>query len=77
MNKPNQYLVSYAESIVNNPLKDEITDRIYTDLVQRFRLATDSERVEIVKIMDSLDLFLQECEKIVAEGKHVYQEEEE
>ncbi len=66
----------FAKLVLNHPAKDKVLERISANLLQSFRRGTMDERIEVVKILDSIDLFMQELNKIETESLVLNQEEE-
>jgi hypothetical protein len=66
--KVDQALVDFAKAVVNHPAKEKVLTRIDANLLKAFRKGTPEVREEVVKIMDSSDLFFKELEVIIAES---------
>jgi len=72
MTVSDKQLQEYATYMCDHPAKDALLERIDATLVKSFRYSTDEERIQIIKIMDSIAAVFDEFEVIKAEGMEIY-----
>lgn len=57
-------ILSFANLVLKNDAKDDVIERISTELFKRFRVGTLAEREVVSNIVDSMELFFTELHKI-------------
>ncbi len=60
-----------AKMILSHGALDAVVERVHLRLFNRFRKATDDERVIIASIMDGMDLFMKEIRVIQDESETI------
>ncbi len=76
MNNIDKTLVSFAEMVMNHPGKDKVLDRVDSRLLRKFRGGTPEIREEVVRMMDSTDMFFKELQVIIDESVYINEEPE-
>lgn len=69
MTTTDEQQAQFAEMVLNHPAKQDVIDKIYLTIMQRFRNGSETERPEIIKILDSLDLFIGQLQIIADQSK--------
>lgn len=62
-------MVSYANQILKSEQKEKVIDRISMKVLNSFRNGTPEVREESARVLDSLELFFDELNIIVAEDE--------
>ena len=71
MTRGSKHLESFANTVLDHPLLDEVKDRVALKMLRRFRAATPVEREIINSLMDNDLAFFAELRAIVAENKEL------